>query len=600
MFQQDIEYRPGNPERLGVTKTEYGFNFAIVSEAEKVELCLYDSNSHDEVRRIVLDGSYCHGSIFAVEISGNVESLCYNYRIDGVIVMDPYAASLIGAHEFGVKRDFYGIPVKKGDFDWEDDRKLHTPYEDTIIYKLHVRGFTRHSSARTSRKGTFLGILEKLDYLKSLGITAVELMPVHEFEEVRKWTADNKNSMYHPQFNGKVNFWGYTKGLYFAPKSAYATTAEADVTVEFKQMVRELHKNGIEVIIEMFFDQETDVNLIHDCVRYWALEYHVDGMHMICAAEALKAISEDPLLTRVKMFCPYWTDAGRFQTRHLAHYNDGFKNTARKFLKGDENMLSSFVEAVKCNDARVANVNYVACNDGFTLMDLVSYDRKHNEINGENNRDGEDFNNSWNCGVEGVTRKKKVLMLRIRQIKNALLMVMLSQGVPLIMAGDEFGNTQEGNNNPYCQDNEIAYVNWKNTAYSREILEFAKELIAFRKKHGVFRQAQPLRDMDYHACGYPDISYHGTNAWLADFENYVRNVGILYCGEYAQDDFIYVAYNMHWEKHSMALPKLPDGYVWKCVCDTYGQTRKNEIYKEVREITAGERSIMVLVGEKNA
>lgn len=600
MTQHDIEYRPGNPEKLGVMKTDYGFNFAIVSEAENVELHFYDRSSHRQVKVIVLDESCCFGCIYAVEVSQNVESLCYNYYINGNITMDPYAKSLIGAYEFGVKRDFYAIPVKKGEFDWEKDRQLHTPYEETVIYKLHVRGFTKHSSSRVSKKGTFLGILEKLDYLKSLGITAVELMPVHEFEEVQKWTVDTQNSMYFPQFNGKTNYWGYTKGLYFAPKSAYATSADADVTVEFKQFVRELHKNGIEVFVEMFFDRDTDINLIHDCVRYWALEYHIDGMHMICAAEALQAISEDPLLTRVKIFSPYWTDNGRFKQRHLAHYNDGFMNTARKFLKGDEDMLSAFVESVKCNDSRIANVNYIAYNNGFTLMDLVSYDRKHNEMNGENNRDGENFNHSWNCGVEGVTRKKKILELRIRQIKNALLMVLLSQGVPLIMAGDEFGNTQDGNNNPYCQDNDISYINWKNTAYSREILEFARTMIAFRKRHGVFRRREPLRDMDYHACGYPDISYHGTNAWIADFENYVRNVGILYCGQYADDDFIYVIYNMHWEKHMMALPGLPEHYNWRCVCDTFGLNSKIGLAKEQRDILAHERSIIILVGEKDA
>lgn len=599
MFQQNIEYRPGNPERLGVVKTEYGFNFAIVSEAENVELHFYERDNHNEVKVIGLDASCCYGSIYAVEVSDNVEQLCYNYYINGELVMDPYAASLIGAYEFGIRKEFYAIPVKRGEFDWENDRQLHTPYEDTIIYKLHVRGFTRHSSAKTSKKGTFLGILEKIDYLKKLGVTAIELMPVHEFEEVQKWTVDNRNSMYHPQFNGKINYWGYTRGLYFAPKSAYASSEDADVTVEFKQLVKELHKNGIEVFVEMFFDPETDINLIHDCVRYWVLEYHVDGIHMICQDEALKSISEDPLLTRVKIFAPYWTDAGRFKMRHLAHYNDGFMNVARKFLKGDENMLWAFVEAVKCNDSRTANVNYVAYNNGFTLMDLVSYDRKHNEINGENNRDGEDFNNSWNCGVEGVTRKKKILELRVRQIKNALIMVMLSQGVPLLMAGDEFGNTQDGNNNPYCQDNEISYVNWKNTAYSRDILDFTTKLIAFRKRHGVFRQPERLRDMDYRACGYPDISYHGVNAWMADFENYVRNIGILYCGEYASDDFIYVGYNMHWETHTMALPMLPEGYVWKCVCDTYGSVSKGKVYRDEREITTRERSIVILVGEKD-
>jgi glycogen operon protein len=603
MFQLKIEYQPGNPERLGVNKTEKGFNFAVAAEAERIELCLYERESNTPVEVITLGEEYRFGNVFAVLVTQMDRDLFYNYRINGVVVLDPYAKSVHGAYEFGVKRekDFYMSPVAMPEFDWEGDRPLCIPYEDSVLYKLHVRGFTRHSSARVEKRGTFLGILEKLDYLKSLGITAVELMPVHEFEEVQKWTVSDKNSMYHPRFTGKVNYWGYTGGMYFAPKSAYATSAEADCTVELKQLIKQLHKNGIEVITEMFFEPDTDINLIRDCVRYWTTEYHLDGVHLLCNEAALRAVSEDPLLSRTKLFTTYWNGTGKwFGKRHLANYNNGFMNTARKFLKGDENMLGAFVEAVKENHDKVANVNYIAYNNGFTLMDLVSYDRKHNELNGENNRDGEDFNNSWNCGVEGPTRKKKILDLRIRQIKNALLMLLLSQGVPLVMSGDEFGNTQEGNNNPYCQDNEISYVNWKNTAYSREIFEFTKNLISFRKKHGIFHHNTPLRDMDYKACGYPDISYHGKNAWMADFENYVRNVGILYCGEYAQDDYIYVCYNMHWEEHSMALPMLPDGYGWHCAFDTSNSRLEEIVDQEGRQIAAKERSVVVLVGEKNA
>lgn len=594
------EYRPGNPEKLGVTNIEEGYNFAIVSEAEKIELCLYKEGYCEPAQVYELDESCRYGSIYAVWLPKSVVMGCsYNYKINGNYILDPYAKSILNANDFGIKREnvIYSTPVVSENFDWEGDRQLHIPFSEIIMYKLHVRGFTKHSSSKVTHKGTFAGVLEKLDYIKSLGVNAIELMPVHEFEEVQKWSVNDKNSMYNPKFDGRTNYWGYTDGLYFAPKSAYCTMKDKSPCVEFKELVKTMHQNGIEVVLEMFFSVETDINLIRDCVRYWALEYHIDGMHLICSEDALKSICDDPLLSKLKIFTPYWENKTlRFGYRHLANYNNGFMDAARKFLKGDENSLGAFIDAVKCNSDKVANVNYVANNNGFTLMDLVSYDRKHNEVNGENNRDGEDFNNSWNCGAEGVTRKKKILDLRIKQIKNALIMLMLSQGVPLIMAGDEFCNTQEGNNNPYCQDNEISYINWKNTAYSRDILEFTKYLIAFRKQHGVFKNDKPLRDMDYLACGYPDISYHGENAWMANFENYYRNIGVMYYGDYGNDDSIYIAYNMHWEEHTMALPTLKEGYEW--FIDSYTSKNGKDCSIENRKIRVSERMIVVLIARK--
>lgn len=604
MFQLIETILPGNPRQQGVSKTENGFNFAVVSKAESIELCLYKNDSRQPCDVVVMDSQYRHGSVFAVKlILNDAHEVYYNYRVNGVYMPDPYAAGIKGASQFGTADadTVYVSPVEMAEFDWGSDKRPHIPFEDIVIYKLHVRGFTKSAASGVTSRGTFKGITEKIQYLKELGITAVELMPVHEFEEVRKWTADDRRLMYNPRFNGKVNYWGYTGGLYFAPKAAYSSGIFKDSTQEFKYLVKTLHENGIEVFIEMYFDSDADVCMIHDCVRYWVLEYHIDGIHLICRSDVYEMIKEDPLLDDVKLFAPYWQNTGGSTAfgKHLANYNDGFMNTARKFLKGDENMLGQFVDAVKCNDENSANVNYIACNNGFTLMDLVSYDRKHNEVNGENNRDGADFNNSWNCGTEGHTRKKRILSLRIKQMKNALLMVMLSQGVPLIWAGDEMANTQDGNNNPYCQDNDISYLNWKNTAYCKEMFDFTKKLIAFRKAHGVFHQKNRLRDMDYMACGYPDISYHSENAWMANFENYFRNIGILYCGEYAQDNFMYVVYNMHWEKHDMALPALPEGCRWKCVFNTDNAKNDNNtcsISDDGNRITVMERSVIVLMG----
>lgn len=608
-MNQQIKTATGNPCALGVTETEDGYNFAVVSKQSGIILNLYREGEEIPLFVIDMDEKYKFGDIFAVRVSGdNIGELLYNYEVSGKTFIDPYGKLVCDTEKFGVsvRENGYRCRVFNQRFNWEDDRPINRPYSDTIIYKLHVRGFTKHGSSKVKHKGTYSGVTEKIPYLKELGITAVELMPVFEFEEVRKWTENDKNLMYNPRFNGKVNYWGYTGGMYFAPKAAYASDCMmGGCQAEFKQMVKMLHEAGIEVIVEMYFPYDAGINLIRDCVRYWVIEYHLDGVHLNCQDAALETIANDPLLSKTKLFTHYWNlNCNDRSYKNLANFNQGFMNTARKLLKGDENQVGDFVSRLKENSEAVANINYIADNNSFTLMDLVSYERKHNEPNGENNRDGEDFNNSWNCGVEGKCRKKKIIELRRRQMKNALIMVMLSQGTPLIMAGDEFGNSQLGNNNPYCQDNEISWLDWKNLDTNRDLFLFVKKLIAFRKEHPILHMSKPLRDMDYLSVGYPDISYHGDNAWFAGFENYNRHFGVMYCGKYAkkpdggEDDFIYVAYNLHWEKHNLALPVLPDNMEWNIISDTAaGENLCSSICNE-RFVTVQERSVVVLIGKE--
>lgn len=607
-MNRQIVVAAGNPMILGAKKTDEGYNFAVVSGEKSIELNLYEKGCENPCHVIVLDERYRYGDIFAVRVSGiEFGSLEYNYKKGDKIVLDPYAGHVCDVYEFGqsVRERGYRSKVMLENYDWEGDRPLNIPYDETVIYKLHVRGFTKHTSSKVKHKGTYTGIVEKIPYLKELGITTLELMPVFESEEVQKWTENDKNSLYNRQFNGKVNYWGYAKGMYFAPKSSYASKSRdnGDYTIEFKDMVKALHRAGIEVVLEMYFPNDAGMNMICDCVRHWIVEYHIDGIHLNCSDAVLESVANDPLLSRVKLFTTYWNTGNKKRSyKNLANYNQGFMNCARKLLKGDENQLNEFVSRVKNNAANAAVVNYMTNNNGFTLMDLVSYDRKHNENNGENNRDGEDFNNSWNCGVEGKCRKKKITQLRTRQIKNAMLMLLLSQGTPLIMAGDEFGNSQSGNNNGYCQDNEISWLNWKNLDSNKELFEFFKMLVSFRRAHKILHMEEPLRDMDYMACGYPDVSYHGDNAWFAGFENYNRHFGIMYCGKYAknadgsEDDFIYAAYNLHWEKHTFALPSLPEGKQWYVEFDSSDSTHNENDINESRHVTADARSIMVLVG----
>ncbi len=604
-MNRQIKLAAGNPMALGVNKAEDGYNFAVVSQEEKIALNLYHKGAQEPYRVFELDEHYKFGDIFAIRISGlDFDKLEYNYTIAGRNVLDPYCKQICDTYEFGksIRESNYRSKVSIDYFEWDGDVCPKTSYSDTIIYKLHVRGFTKRASSKVKNKGTYQGVIEKIPYFRELGITAVELMPVFEFEEVQKWTENDKNSLYNPQFNGKVNYWGFCRGMYFAPKSAYASCGHknGDYTIEFKQMVKALHSENIEVIVEMFFPYDTGVNLIRDCIRYWIVEYHIDGFHLNCSNTALEVLANDPLLSRVKMFTDYWDKtAGKKTYKHLANYNQGFMNCARKLLKGDENQLSEFVMRLKSNDADYGTINFLANNNGFTLMDTVSYDRKHNEVNGENNHDGEDFNNSWNCGMEGKCRKKKIIELRKKQIFNAFIMLFLSQGTPLIMAGDEFGNSQQGNNNPYCQDNEITWLNWKNLDNHKDIFEFVKMLISFRKRHGILHMETALRDMDYKAIGYPDVSYHSDNAWYESFENYNRHFGIMYCGEYAEpeDDYIYVAYNLHWEKHRLALPTLPENFKWQIEFTSAGNS--GAALTDERTVEVNERSIAVLLGRIN-
>lgn len=569
----------GDVTRLGSRRDGKGYNFAVASIEDNLKLHIYDGAFRLK-KSIELDKSYKTGSVFACRVSDvSLEKAYYVYEARGEIFVDPYAKTVTDCAQFGVEQDGarYLSRVVLDSYDWEGDEPLNIPYEDCIFYKMHVRGFTKSKTSGVKAKGTFAGIIEKIPYLKELGITTVELMPAYEFDEIGRFPQlmdeEQGNGIYASMpIKKPVNYWGYVSGLHFAPKASFTKMAssKSDYTIEFKNLVKELHKNGIEVVMEMFFDRETP-DLVLDCIRYWVTEYHIDGVHLYGSTVSLEMAAADPILSGTKIITVYW-DGNKGTAKHMANYNDGFLRTARCFLKGDENQLADFVKISRENPAQSANINYVTSHNGFTLADMVSFERKHNEANGENNRDGENFNYSWNCGEEGKSNKKKVLSLRRRQVKNVLMMLMFSAGTPLIMAGDEFENSQSGNNNPYCVDSEVSWVNWKKTESARMLFNFVKELIAYRKSNKILHVKDRLLASDSVSCGYPDISYHGSSAWFNACENYDRHVGIMYCSKYdgetgADDTFklIYVAYNMHWEKHQLALPKLQAESTWRVV-----------------------------------
>ncbi len=623
---------------LGVTQEENGVHILVQGRAGEVRLLLYRPGEKKPCEEIPFDPKYRMGDVWELALDRtDFASFEYNFMIDGKIVTDPNARVITGREKWA-DRKRAGKPVRgrilSEEFDWEDDVNPETPYAETILYKLHVRGFTAHASSGVSARGTYAGVVGKIPYLKDLGITAVELMPVTEFDEIMMSASGSGFHDAKPEPTGYLNYWGYGPSYLYAVKSAYASHGEMSAECEFKTLVKELHKAGIECIPEIYFTGKELPGEILSVLRYWAEEYHVDGFHLSGFPD-LSLAAEDPFLRRTKLFAENWNEVMNrrpkqgyitpgdgvvsVEEKNLAEYNMQFMEDMRRFLKGDEGMLSAFEFRNRRNPMEYAVINYMANTNGFTLMDTVSYDRKHNEKNGEENRDGSDYNYSWNCGAEGPTRKKKIVELRKQLLKNAYLILFLSQGVPLLMAGDEFGNSQDGNNNAYCQDNAVSWLNWKLLEPHKDQVDFVKRLIAFRKAHKMFHMDREPRIMDYKSCGRPDVSYHGENAWKPEFENFRRQFGILYWGAYAKrsdgsdDANFYVAYNMHWEPHMFGLPHLPKGARWRVICSTAdpdvedipadgtGETLKNQMMLAVPP-----RGIMILEsfadpdGEKEA
>lgn len=688
--------RVGKPLPFGATIVPGGVNFSIYSShATSCELVLFEKHASKPFAVIPFFREFRIGNVFTMVVFDlDFENVEYGYYMDGPfnpneghrfdrtkILMDPYAKAIGGRDIWGQNPNWddsyqHRARVFFDDFDWENDHPLEVPIEDLIIYEMHVRGFTKHPSSGVKHPGTFAAIRQKIPYLKELGVNCVEFLPIHEFDEF-------ENSRISA-VTGKrlMNYWGYSNVGFFAPKAGYAATGKFGMQVdELKALIKELHKNGIEVILDVVFNHTAEGNekgpyisykgidnktyylltpegyyynfsgcgntlncnnpivrnMILDCLRFWAADYHIDGFRFDLASilgrdqngapmhspPLLETLAFDPVLGKCKLIAEAWDAGGLYQVGSFpawgrwAEWNGKYRDDLRKFLKGEMGMIGAMSQRIQGSPdlyqgeqrGATASVNFITAHDGFTLMDMVSYNGKHNEANGEDNGDGSNDNDSWNCGWEGESTDKEVNRLRLKQIKNAAAMLLISQGTPMILCGDEMGNSQGGNNNTYCQDNEISWIDWELLNKNREIFNFFKKMIAFRHAHPALRNSTHFQNRDYVGSGFADISWHGIGAWNADWSGTSRILAFMLCGHHAKggtvhDATVYVAINMYWEAYNFEIPKLPEYMKWYVSVNTDApsprdiwEVGKEKLLGDQYGFLIGPRSVVVLVGK---
>lgn len=607
--EKRIETAIGNVWFQGVEKQNDEFVFTVEAENDaEVSLLLYTKKGMIEIP-FLQEGR--KGNLLSMRVKGIYEKpLKYNYKIDGEVIQDAYAKILYHTALFGEKEENICCGYLEDEFLWSDEEFAPIELCNSIFYKLQVRSFTKSKSSKVKYKGTFRGVQEKIGYLKDLGITGVLLMPAYEYREIKKLSVRGKVGKYpleKSMADKRVNCWGYTEdACYFAPKAAFCATQNP--AKEFAEMVNAFHKAGMECLMEFYFGKHIAPTEMLDVLRYWKITYHIDGFHIMGEEISQELFMKDPLLTDCKLL---FHDVNSYHILHgqapkfknTAEYNEGFLYSMRHILKGDENMIDEFMFRQKRNPLCNGVINYMADQDGFTIRDMVSYEERHNEANGEDNQDGISYNCTWNCGIEGESRKISIKELRLKQMKNAFSLLLFSQGVPLIFQGDEWGNTQEGNNNVWCQDNELSWINWNGKKNQERLWEFVKRAIQIRKENPILHWEKELRGSDYQALGYPDMSYHGKQAWYVEKDKDIRSLGIMYCNEYAgkASEFLFLAFNFHWISHELALPGAENEIKWKILLCT--ENDKVEELREGTEITGKTievppRTIVILAGKQ--
>ena len=610
----------------GTVSLKNGAVFTFLGEKEdECKICLSSKKTKEKIM-IDVPTEYCRGSLRSVKIVGfRPADYEYDYYINGKRILDEYARVITGREkwmDFGRKEKDFVLSggFLEENFNWKNDHFPERKREELVLYKLHMRGFTMDRGCSKKYAGTFRGLQEKIPYLSALGVTTLECMPIYEFEEMTipqkhelpdyvKWKPakeDRIAPIEEPEISTKVNFWGYGPGNYFAVKSSYAYNPQKAAN-ELKALIHELHNHDMELVMEIYFPEYTNHNLILDVLRFWVLEYHVDGFHLLGDNLPIVSIASDAVLSRTKLFYLGF-DAYLFeQSRHenLFVYRDEYQYPAKKVLNHLNADMTEFMDQQRKQGVNYSYVNYITGNNGFTLNDLFTYNDRHNEANGEGNADGNPWNFSSNQGVEGPSRKKGILNARKRQWKNAWIMLLTAQSVPLIWSGDEFKNSQEGNNNAYCQDNEIGWINWKKNAQSRRDIGFVTSLLQFRKNHPVIASKKPFTFSDYKTLGAPDLSLHGVNAWMTDLNPGNMAIGVMYCGAYSADETrtedVYIAYNFFSGTSQLALPKLSGGRKWYLQVDTADMDcdyyEEPIPVKNLQKLELSPMSVKILIGK---
>lgn len=675
-----FQIRPGFFREFGAVAIPGGVNFTIHTHgATSCELLLFHRKAEEPYAVIPFPESYRIGFCYSMIVFDlDIEEFEYAYRLDGPydekkglrfdknkILLDPYARAVTGQSQWGHVNNAqhgYRARVVQSNFDWGDQRHHSIPMEDLIIYELHVRGFTMDESSGVKHHGTFEGLREKIPYLKELGVNAVELMPIFEFDEMRDVRLIDENEL--------IDFWGYNPVSFFAPNTSYCSSMEYNREgLELKTLIKDLHDNGIEVILDVVFNHTAEGNefgpcfsfkgfdnniyymltpdghyynfsgcgntlncnhpvvrdMILECLRYWVIEYRVDGFRFDLASilgrnddgtplsqpPLLRSLAFDSILGNVKLIAEAWDAGGLYQVgsfpswKRWAEWNGRYRDDMRRFLKGDDFLAQTAAARITGSPDLYdpayrggnASINFLTCHDGFTLYDLYSYNQKHNEANGWGNTDGADDNNSWNCGVEGETDDPAILALRKRLMKNACAVLLCSRGTPMFLSGDEFADTRYGNNNPYCQDNLISWLDWSLLKKNKDLFDFFQYMIRFRKDHPVIR-----KDLEPSYLGVPAMSTHGLTPDETNFSGDSHVVCVRFAGynEATQkEDLVYLAVNSGWFPVTLTLPELPEHYKWKIAVNT-GDPKcqffhKNSMPTVESKIFLGERSVIIFV-----
>ncbi|MBQ7943424.1 MAG: glycogen debranching protein GlgX [Lachnospiraceae bacterium] len=681
-----FKVRPGEYLHNGATMVEGGISFTIHSNgATACTLCLFHEEEDEPYAEIPFPESYRIGNVFSMTVFDlNPEEFEYAYRLDGPYdikkgllfddgnyILDPYAKAVTGQRIWGERsqqrQKFYKARVVTGTYDWGDYKQPNREFKDMIVYEMHVRGFTKDFSSGVEHRGTFAGIREKIPYLLELGVNTLELMPIFEFDEMEDVRLYDGTVLY--------NYWGYSPVSFFSPNTSYAAAMEHNCEgQELKELIRELHKHGIEVILDVVFNHTAEGNemgptfcfkgidnniyymltpdgkyynfsgcgnvmncnhpivqqFVLECLRYWVVEYRVDGFRFDLASimgrnedgspmskpPLLQSLAFDPILGKVKLIAEAWDAGGLYQVgsfpawNRWAEWNGKYRDDMRCFLKGDYGMAQAAISRITGSldlynpekRGENASVNFLNCHDGFTLYDLYAYNEKHNEKNGWNNSDGDDHNNSWNCGYEGETESAEVLALRNRMRKNAFATLMCSRGSAMFLAGDEFCNTQFGNNNAYCQDNYISWLDWDRKEQYSEMFEFCKYMIQIRKNHPILHGHSGSC-----GCGFPEVSVHNKTAWNSHCDGDTKTIGVMFAGRNAdntEDDVIYIGINAFWEYQDVQLPNLPLGRKWRILVNTEFNHTADVDYQALTQwksqdtIVMCPRSVVVAVVEK--